>query len=257
MSENNLASEEFWKNSEEVIPGSTRVPVEELYDAIENRENAVILDLGSGEGRSTLELKQAYPSAKIVAFDLNLLGLEKTTDKISGRVQGTVLELPFAKESVDGVVLCGVMTNITDKNPAIAIKARKKVIGEVSRVLKPGGICVLSDFNRDHPLSNYPVNYFRHQLITGEYGTIAVFDPAAHINFIGKSDDEVALLAKSPKLQRFAHHYSSNELVDLIESDGDLMVIKYSAEVGITPSGKPIDTIVVKFKKLTEQTDHS
>lgn len=247
----NLASEEFWKNSQEIIPGSTRVPVEELKEAVNINGRGVILDLGSGEGRSTRELQQEYPNAKIVAFDLNYKGLLNTTREVGARIQGTVLELPFADESVNGVVLCGVMTNITDKNPEKAIKARSEVIKEVSRVLKPNGICVLSDFNSEHNLSNYPVNYFRHQLITGEYGTIAVFDPSAHINFVGKSDEEVVLLAESPYLQRFAHHYSSKELINLIESEKDLVVTKYLAEVGITPSGKPIDTIVVKFEKLS------
>lgn len=251
MLESTLASENYWKSCSETIPGSTRVPIEELRESVEASENSVILDLGSGEGRSTWELKDAYPKAKIVAFDLNLAGLQKTTDKVLGRVQGTALELPFADESADGVVLCGVMTNITDKDPDLAVSARKKVISEIARVLKKGGLCVLSDFNREQTLSKYPVNYFRHQLITGEYGTIAVFDPKANINFVGKSDQEVADLAKSPHLKRLAHHYTSKELTNLIESQNRLKVEKYSAEVGITPSGKEIDTLVLKIRKTS------
>lgn len=249
MPEDVLASEIYWKNIDETIPGSTRVPIEELRESVEANNNSVILDLGSGEGRSTKELKDAYPNAKIIAFDLNRAGLQKTTSEALGRIQGTALELPFADESADAVVLCGVMTNITDINSEKAITARKKVISEVARVLKKGGTCVLSDFNQEHTLSKYPVNYFRHQLITGEYGTIAVFDPKANINFIGKSDEEVSLLAKSPHLQRMAHHYTSKELTELIESQDGLKVEKYSAEVGITPSGKEIDTLVLKIRK--------
>jgi ubiquinone/menaquinone biosynthesis C-methylase UbiE len=254
MSEDNLTSEKYWVNQRE-ISGSTRVPIEELREFGSNKigdGKKVILDLGSGEGRSTSTLQSFFPEAKIIAFDLSREGLKKTALEATGRVQGTILELPFGNESADGIVLCGVMTNIADKDPNEAINARKKALKEVARVLKQGGVCVISDFNSEHELSNYSVNYFRHQLITGEYGTIAVFDPSAKITFRGRSDDDIALLAKSPYLQRFAHHYSPKELMDLIESQKELKIIKYSVEIGRTPSGNPIDTIVMSFKKITD-----
>jgi len=78
MSEDNLASENYWKASEQKIPGSTRIPVDELKKFLDNKPGMVILDLGSGEGRSTQALKESFPEAKIVAFDLNHKGLEKT-----------------------------------------------------------------------------------------------------------------------------------------------------------------------------------
>ena len=208
------------------------------------------MDLGSGEGRSTAVLQKSFPEAKIVAFDLSHKGLEKTGREV-GRVKGTALELPFANESTDAIVLCGVMTNITDKDPEVAVSARRKVLKEIERILKPNGVCVISDFNSEQRLSKYNVNYFRHQLITGEYGTIAVFDPSAGITFRGKSDEEVALLAKSPYLQRFAHHFSPEELKNLIESQKRLKVAKYSVETERTPSGNPIDTVVMTFRKIS------
>jgi ubiquinone/menaquinone biosynthesis C-methylase UbiE len=250
MSEGCLTSEKYWQQDLQNIPGSTRIPITELKEVVDTNTNgAVILDLGSGEGRSTSILRDSFPKAKIIAFDLNRRGLEKTSSEVSGRVQGTALELPFENECSDAVVLCGVMTNITDKDPMKALEARRKIIQEVARVLKPGGVCVLSDFSQEHNLSDYPVNYQRHQLITGEYGTIAVFDPEAKVTFLGKSNEEVAGLKKSPYLQRFAHHYSPGELTDLIESEKKLTVKKCSTEVGRTPTGKPIDTLIVTFTK--------
>ena len=253
MSEDSLASENYWKASEQKIPGSTRIPVDELKKFLDDKPGVVILDLGSGEGRSTQALKESFPEAKIVAFDLNHKGLEKTISDVSGRVQGTALELPFTNGSADGVVLCGVLTNITDKDPQKAVEARKKVIKEIARVLKPGGVLTVSDFNREHNLSHYPVNYSRHELITKELGTIAVFDPTAKITFQGKSDKEIALLASSPYLQRFAHHYSTDELTNLTESVSELKIVKHSAEIGTTPSGNPIDTLVATFIKSPKQ----
>jgi len=253
--EDGLTSERYWKSQQE-IPGSTRVPVEEIKKYIspeKPKEKIVILDIGSGEGRSTKILESSFPESKVIAFDLSFEGLEKTTDKAAGRVQGTALELPFNNESSDCIILCGVMTNITDKDPPKAVLARQKIISEISRVLTPGGLCIISDFNNDHSLSGYPINYFRHQLITGEYGTVAVFDPSANINFLGKSDEEVASLAKSPELDRLAHHYSPKELIDLVKTQKDLEVLNYLVEIGKTPSGKPIDTIVMSLRKNSNQ----
>ena len=257
--EDSLTSERYWKSQQE-IPGSTRVPVDEIKSYLNPEKEisgTVILDLGSGEGRSTSVLETNFPNSKIIAFDLCHEGLEKTTDQITGRVQGTALELPFNDESADAVVLCGVMTNITDKDPQKAVSARQKVISEISRVLAPGGICVISDFNNEHILSNYPIKYPRHQLITGEYGTVAVFEPSANITFQGKSDKEVAQLANSPKLERLAHHYSPKELIDLVKSQENLRVMKYSVEMGRTPSGKAIDTIVMSLRKNQNPTPSS
>lgn len=247
MSENTrLVSESFWMDQKE-IPGSTRIPVEEIRK-LKGDSKITILDLGSGEGRSTQALKENFPLAQVVAFDLCKKGLLNTNESVADRVQGTILKLPFKKESADVAVLCGVMTNLTDKDPEVATQARQAAIQEITRVLKPGGMCVISDFAREHQLSGYPVNYERHQLITGEFGTIAVFDPDAKITFVGKSDEEVASLKNSSYLRRFAHHYSSEELIELGKKNG-LSAVKYTVELGKTPSENPIDTVVMSFIK--------
>lgn len=247
MSENTkFTSENFWVNQKE-IPGSTRVPIEEIRK-IRSGDKITILDLGSGKGRSTQILKENFPLAQIVAFDLCREGLLRTEESLADRVQGTILKLPFKEESADVAVLCGVMTNLTDQDPKLATQARQAAVQQITRVLKPGGMCVISDFSREHRLSDYPVNYERHQLITGEFGTIAVFDPDAKITFVGKSDEEVAALKHSPYLRRFAHHYSPEELIELGKNNG-LTAVKYAIELGKTPSGNPIDTIVMSLIK--------
>ena len=75
----------------------------------------------------------------------------------------------------------------------------------------------------------------------------------AKITFQDKGDKEVALLAGSPYLQRFAHHYSTDELTNLAESVSELKIVKHSAEIGTTPSGNPIDTIVATFIKSPKE----
>jgi ubiquinone/menaquinone biosynthesis C-methylase UbiE len=242
-----LASEEFWQKQQE-IPGSTRVPVDELKQWFPNKPDLTIYDLGSGSGRSTGTLQNSFPESKVVAFDISASGLQQTNKEITGRVQGTVLELPYKNESADGIVLCGVLTNITDKNPENAIESRNKIMNEIKRVLKPGGLAIVSDFSNDHSLSGYNVNYKRHELITKEYGTIAVFDSSAKITFEGKSDEEVSGLRNSPDLKRFARHYSPNEIAKLAK-DNNLTPVDYKVEKGKTPSGNPIDTLIFRITK--------
>src|SRR3990167_1662246 len=98
MEDENFRSEKYWME-QEIIPGSTRVPIDELKEALENggEKKRTILDLGSGEGRSTQALIRNFPNSNVVAFDLSMEGLKKTKEA-GGRVRGTALELPFKNE---------------------------------------------------------------------------------------------------------------------------------------------------------------
>jgi len=106
--------------------------------------DTMVLDAGSGTGIVTLALHQAgFRPKKTVAFDLSRNSLklavdqsrkEKNVDsKNIEAVQGNVLALPFADESFDIVLSCGVLeyVNLDDG------------LRESARVLKPGGKLVL------------------------------------------------------------------------------------------------------------------
>lgn len=120
---------------------------------------------------------------------------------------------------------------------------------ELYRCLKKGGYLIISDFCADHYLTEYLVNYRRHFLITGEYGTIAVFDSSKKITFKGLTDEQIKELGGSPYLVRFAHHYTPEELIGLSKEAG-FKVLKYSVEIGKTPSGNEIENIVLVAKKI-------
>lgn len=235
-----------WGEYEDRIPGTTRVPVKELQEALKGTKVKIGLDLGCGSGRSTTILKEGL-GCKVVALDLSLTGLGAalaTKEKVQARGEA----LPFDNETFDFVNICGVMTNLTDRNPGKAQKMRNNLAKETFRCLNERGVAVVSDFCAQHELSRYPVNYRRHSLITGEKGTIAVFKPEAKITFIGLSDEAVKQLAHSEHLERFAHHYLPEELVEIFNKAG-FRAIKYTTERGETPSGTPIDTIILTAVK--------
>ena len=104
----------------------------------------MVLDAGSGTGIVTLAFHQAgFRPKKTIAFDLSRNSLKLAVEqaqkekKVDARnieaVQGNVLSLPFADESFDIVLSCGVLEYVP----------LDEGLRESARVLKPGGKLVL------------------------------------------------------------------------------------------------------------------
>lgn len=101
---------------------------------------SMVLDAGSGTGLVTLAFQHAgFRPRKMVAFDLSQNSLKIARDQFrkekkvdSGRVesvQGNVLELPFAEDTFDLVLTCGVLEYVQ----------LDAGLRELARVLKPAG----------------------------------------------------------------------------------------------------------------------
>ena len=101
---------------------------------------SLVLDAGSGTGIVTLGFQDAgFRPRKTIAFDLSLNSLKLAREqfdkekKIDGRniesIQGNVLQLPFADDTFDLILTCGVLEYVS-------LDAGLK---ELARVLKPGG----------------------------------------------------------------------------------------------------------------------
>lgn len=99
-----------------------------------------VLDAGSGTGIVTLGFQDAgFRPRQTVAFDLSInslkiakeqFGEDKAVDSKSiSAVQGNILELPFASETFDLVLTCGVLEYVSLDDG----------LKEMARVLKPGG----------------------------------------------------------------------------------------------------------------------
>ena len=106
--------------------------------------DSMVLDAGSGTGIVTLAFHQAgYRPAKTVAFDLSGNSLQIAMEQAAKEkfadsenivaVQGNVLKMPFADESFDLVLSCGVLEYVPLEDG----------MSEFARVLKSGGKVVL------------------------------------------------------------------------------------------------------------------
>jgi len=98
------------------------------------RPNRVVLDLASGPGNVTRRLARLMPDSTIVGVDLStvMLGRAVRLTRTEGLnniyyMRGSALSLPFKNETFDAVSCCG------------ALQLFPQAIGEISRVLKPGG----------------------------------------------------------------------------------------------------------------------
>jgi SAM-dependent methyltransferase len=95
--------------------------------------NRVVLDLACGPGNVTRRLSRLMPDS-VVGFDLSQEMLERAV-RLTKKEQldnvyymrGSALSLPFKEETFDAVSCCG------------ALQLFPQAIGEISRVLKPGG----------------------------------------------------------------------------------------------------------------------
>lgn len=121
----------------------TTVDFRRLYLAPGQR----VLDLGCGEGRHAITTWLEAP-VQVVGLDLGARDLATAAtragefdapDGDSGRalgwVRGSGLRLPFADATFDRVICAEVLEHIPDY---------QAVLGEIQRVLKPGGILALS-----------------------------------------------------------------------------------------------------------------
>lgn len=113
------------------------------------RPNRVVLDLASGPGNVTRRLGRLMPDSTVVGFDLSpvMLGRAVRLTQKEGLnnifyMRGSALSLPFKSETFDAVSCCG------------ALQLFPQAIGEISRVLKPGGefVCQTTIGPRRAPL---------------------------------------------------------------------------------------------------------
>ena len=105
----------------------------------------VVLDLGCGTGRMSVELKERYPRSQVIALDLSAGMLREARRHLDSglsfeRVCGDALRLPLKDASVD-LVFSNLMLQWCEP--------LERALAEVRRVLKGSGFFAFSTFGPD------------------------------------------------------------------------------------------------------------
>lgn len=118
---------------------------------LELKGNEYVLDVGSGTGRTSVQIAKRLTTGRLVGIDIwdtmELSGnsperayknaeIEGVKIKVDFKF-GNVLEIPFNDDIFDIVTCSSVLNNLPGE------KNRVKALKEIFRVLKPGGKCML------------------------------------------------------------------------------------------------------------------
>ena len=123
------------------------------------RPEHLILDLGAGEGFVQMALRDAF-GCRVAALDADAAilrqGLARGTETAGAvSLMGDGLRLPFPDGIFDAVVCSEVLEHVPDD---------AGVVGEIARLLKPGGVAALTVPCANYPGLWDPANWLRERL---------------------------------------------------------------------------------------------
>lgn len=160
-----MEQESYWNEASETKTFTTPFHTEEFIRFVDKEKT--ILDVGCGYGR-TLEEMHRLGYRRLIGMDFSG-GMIKR-----GRAQYPWLDLRVMQTedidlpdgSVDAVILFAVLTCIRED------EKQRKLIGEIRRVLRPGGILYVNDFL----LNTDERNTARYEKYRERYQTYGVFE---------------------------------------------------------------------------------
>lgn len=134
------------------------------------KANNSVVDLGCGDGFYLYLLNNLPLRLKLVGLDCDKVVLGNAKKNLSSRkiqlVQGDLIKLPFKDKGFDKAIMTEVLEHVTDD---------KKALSETHRILKRGGILVLTVPNYDFPFLWDPINWILQNLIGTHIGGIGFF----------------------------------------------------------------------------------
>lgn len=126
-----------------------------VIEQLELKKGDKILDLGCGNGYFSYLLSKLPIRLNITGIDNHVNAIEDAKMFVGERnakfIIGNAERLPFAKNSFDKIVMSEIIEHVRDD---------VKVLKEASRVLKPGGILLLTTPNKSYPFLWDPINWF-------------------------------------------------------------------------------------------------
>lgn len=119
---------------------------------------ARVLDAACGTGEAAREIKRRHPEARVVGLDFSPAMLGQARSKgLTALTAGDCLALPFPEAAFDAATIVFGIRNIA---------RRDTVLGELRRVLRPGGTLLVMEFGYPdrQPLRWLYRLYFNHVL---------------------------------------------------------------------------------------------
>lgn len=150
---------EFWNLAAGKKHSTHPLDLERLTRALPR--DSVILDFGCGEGRLCRELvDRGFMNVLGIDFSPAMIRIAREQVPEAGFIATDSERLPCGDESIDAILLFAVLTCIADD------AAQKKLLAEFRRVLRPGGLLLVSDY----PLQTDPRNLTRYEEFKVELG---------------------------------------------------------------------------------------
>jgi ubiquinone/menaquinone biosynthesis C-methylase UbiE len=151
-----VAAAVWWRKNPSACPYGQRFWVEaphpfitrgRLLEALEPQPGERLLEIGPGTGYYTFELAAGVDGGRVEIFDIQQDMLDHVMREAAKRdvtnvwpTRGDAQALPYEGDSFDAVVLVTVLGEIPDQDAAL---------GEIERVLKPGGRLVVGELFGD------------------------------------------------------------------------------------------------------------
>jgi len=130
-----------------------------IIEELELKNDEKILEVGCGNGYYLNLLNKLGFSLTLVGIDNDKLALKDAKKIIGSRIKLVLADankLPFEEQSFNKVIISEVIEHVEDE---------EKVLSEIYRVLKPGGVMVLTTCNIDYPFLWDPVNFSLQRLL--------------------------------------------------------------------------------------------
>ncbi len=113
-----------------------------------------ILEIGCGRGFYLKSINAIRPEIGLTGVDVNQKYLNKAKKFVNNKlvkiIHGDASKLLFDNNTFDGIIASEILEHVDDD---------KKVLSEISRVLTPNGVVMISVPNRNYPFWWDPVNW--------------------------------------------------------------------------------------------------
>ena len=136
--------------------------IDRLLDRNPNKE-LWILDIAGGlNSQAAMDLGLKYPESVRVT-NCDVLVNDKILAANVGSMYSNATDLRIPANSIDLVYSCYLFPNLVD----LSYSKQIKILDEIGRVLSPGGVAVVQEFNLDQQYNSVPLERYKRENTNG------------------------------------------------------------------------------------------